>query len=140
MTLSVKVYGHFLCTFQYPFSHLFRTFISHSQFYGYREPPHRYAGFDRELFYEKVAGGFAWWWILHHAFNNMHLVTGAFPYHDPHTEWSDEELGVPPDSEGLAPVIPNVRSADIPGASPSQDYYSPYYLNLHFGDIGQWKF
>lgn len=46
-------------------------------------------------------GGFVWWWILWHLWHEPEHITGEFPYPDP-SEWTNAELGIPPDSEGLA--------------------------------------
>ncbi|KAL0882275.1 hypothetical protein ABMA27_000802 [Loxostege sticticalis] len=46
-----------------------------------------------------VLGGLAWWWILWHIATEPEHVYGEWPYVDPST-WTDEELGIPPDSYG----------------------------------------
>ncbi|XP_026321858.1 NADH dehydrogenase [ubiquinone] 1 beta subcomplex subunit 2, mitochondrial-like [Hyposmocoma kahamanoa] len=52
----------------------------------------------------EVLGGFAWWWIFFHIFTEPEHVYGEWPYIDPST-WTDEELGIPPDSQGSLPRI-----------------------------------
>lgn len=47
------------------------------------------------------SGGLMWWWILWHLWHEPEHITGEFPYPDP-SEWTNAELGIPPDSEGLA--------------------------------------
>ncbi|MBN3318987.1 NDUB2 dehydrogenase, partial [Atractosteus spatula] len=37
-----------------------------------------------------------WFWILWHCWHDPDEVTGHFPWPDP-SEWTDEELGIPPD-------------------------------------------
>ena len=86
-----------------------------------------------------VYGGFLWWWLIHNCYHNSHLVVGHFPYAKP-SEWTDEELGIPSDNEGLAPVKDNVRSVLAPGASNRHHNLSPHYMKLKFGDMGMWKF
>ncbi|XP_004931111.2 NADH dehydrogenase [ubiquinone] 1 beta subcomplex subunit 2, mitochondrial-like [Bombyx mandarina] len=44
-------------------------------------------------------GGLCWWWILYHIATEPEHITGEWPYIDPST-WTDEELGIPPDSAG----------------------------------------
>ncbi|XP_060101655.1 NADH dehydrogenase [ubiquinone] 1 beta subcomplex subunit 2, mitochondrial [Heteronotia binoei] len=39
-----------------------------------------------------------WFWILWHFWHNPDAVLGHFPYPDP-SQWTDEELGIPPDDE-----------------------------------------
>lgn len=61
-----------------------------------------------------------------------HLV-GHFEYYDPN-EWTNNELGVPGDEDGLAPTIPNPRTTQIPGAAPRTWNFSPYYLEHRYGE------
>ncbi|CAH1647070.1 unnamed protein product [Spodoptera littoralis] len=44
-------------------------------------------------------GAVAWWWIFWHLITEPDHVFGEFPYVDPGS-YTDEELGIPPDSEG----------------------------------------
>ncbi|XP_026755629.1 NADH dehydrogenase [ubiquinone] 1 beta subcomplex subunit 2, mitochondrial-like [Galleria mellonella] len=44
-------------------------------------------------------GGLCWFWILYHLATEPEHVFGEFTYVDPST-WTDEELGIPPDSVG----------------------------------------
>ncbi|XP_008577981.1 PREDICTED: NADH dehydrogenase [ubiquinone] 1 beta subcomplex subunit 2, mitochondrial [Galeopterus variegatus] len=39
-----------------------------------------------------------WFWILWRFWHDSDLVLGHFPYPDP-SQWTDEELGIPPDDE-----------------------------------------
>ncbi|XP_059056649.1 NADH dehydrogenase [ubiquinone] 1 beta subcomplex subunit 2, mitochondrial-like [Achroia grisella] len=44
-------------------------------------------------------GGLCWFWILYHLATEPEHVFGEFTYIDPST-WTDEELGIPPDTTG----------------------------------------
>ncbi|KAG6459609.1 NADH dehydrogenase [ubiquinone] 1 beta subcomplex subunit 2, mitochondrial [Manduca sexta] len=44
-------------------------------------------------------GGLCWWWILYHIATEPEHIYGEWKYIDPST-WTNEELGIPPDSEG----------------------------------------
>ncbi|KAL6267723.1 hypothetical protein P5V15_000794 [Pogonomyrmex californicus] len=44
----------------------------------------------------EAIGGFMWWWILWHFWHDFGHIVGEFPYPDP-SQWTDEELGIPPD-------------------------------------------
>uniref|UniRef100_A0A336LHY7 CSON002399 protein n=1 Tax=Culicoides sonorensis TaxID=179676 RepID=A0A336LHY7_CULSO len=46
-------------------------------------------------------GALMWWWILWHLWHEPEHVYGEFPYPDP-SQWTNAELGIPPDDEGLA--------------------------------------
>jgi hypothetical protein len=89
---------------------------------------------------ERAIGAIFWGYMIYHFVHHWGLVVGHFPYHKPETEWSDQELGVPDDSDGLAPVIPEIRSIVVPGASRHHSCYSPHFMKLHYGDIGLFKF
>uniref|UniRef100_A0A2K5CX45 NADH dehydrogenase [ubiquinone] 1 beta subcomplex subunit 2, mitochondrial n=1 Tax=Aotus nancymaae TaxID=37293 RepID=A0A2K5CX45_AOTNA len=39
-----------------------------------------------------------WFWILWRFWHDSEAVLGHFPYPDP-SQWTDEELGIPPDDE-----------------------------------------
>ncbi|XP_050599037.1 NADH dehydrogenase [ubiquinone] 1 beta subcomplex subunit 2, mitochondrial-like [Bombus affinis] len=41
-------------------------------------------------------GGIVWWWIFWNAWHDYEHIIGHFPEIRP-IEWSDEELGIPPD-------------------------------------------
>lgn len=88
----------------------------------------------------KVFGGFLWWWLIYHFYHEPERVYGHFPYHNPEVEWSDEELGIPPDEDGLAPTIPNPRSTRIPECNLRHRNFSPHWLEWRFGDTGIFKF
>lgn len=45
-----------------------------------------------------------WGCIIYHFINDLDLITGEYNTPDPNL-WTDEELGIPPDSEGPAPRI-----------------------------------
>ena len=89
---------------------------------------------------EGIMGGYMWWWIIHHSVHNYDLVFGHFPYHKPQTEWTDDQLGVPHDSEGLAPIIENIRSTEVQGCTNHQLLLPPLLLRKLYGDDGIWKF
>ncbi|XP_045711521.1 NADH dehydrogenase [ubiquinone] 1 beta subcomplex subunit 2, mitochondrial isoform X1 [Phyllostomus hastatus] len=42
--------------------------------------------------------GTMWFWILWRFWHDSDAVLGHFPYPDP-SQWTDEELGIPPDDE-----------------------------------------
>ncbi|XP_055544441.1 probable NADH dehydrogenase [ubiquinone] 1 beta subcomplex subunit 2, mitochondrial [Wyeomyia smithii] len=46
----------------------------------------------------QLAGGLMWWWVLWHLFHEYEHITGEFYYPDP-SEWTNAELGIPPDDE-----------------------------------------
>ncbi|XP_053572234.1 NADH dehydrogenase [ubiquinone] 1 beta subcomplex subunit 2, mitochondrial [Bombina bombina] len=46
----------------------------------------------------EILSGFMWFWILWHLWHDSDAVLGHFPYPDP-SEWTDEELGIPPEGE-----------------------------------------
>lgn len=81
-----------------------------------------------------------WWFLIHNSVHHYGFVIGHFPYHNPRTDFSDEELGIPDDSEGLAPVIADVRSTLVDGLTPHQSLIPPYMMQRLYGDIGKWKF
>ncbi|XP_020279989.1 NADH dehydrogenase [ubiquinone] 1 beta subcomplex subunit 2, mitochondrial-like [Pseudomyrmex gracilis] len=53
----------------------------------------------KEIIAAEIFGGFMWWWILWHFWHDFGHIVGEFPYPDP-SEWTDEELGIPPDEDG----------------------------------------
>ncbi|KPI94740.1 PREDICTED: NADH dehydrogenase [ubiquinone] 1 beta subcomplex subunit 2, mitochondrial-like [Papilio xuthus] len=63
----------------------------------YRVPPPLPS--KRSLCLAQVLGGLCWYWILYHCATEPEHIYGEWPYIDPIT-WTDEELGIPPDSEG----------------------------------------
>ncbi|KAK9293669.1 hypothetical protein QLX08_011445 [Tetragonisca angustula] len=44
----------------------------------------------------EIWAGMAWWWIFWNAWHDYEHITGHFPEIRP-IDWSDEELGIPPD-------------------------------------------
>jgi len=41
---------------------------------------------------------FAWWWMLYGCMTDYHHIIGSDPFGYPNPdEWTDEELGIPPD-------------------------------------------
>ncbi|XP_077195973.1 NADH dehydrogenase [ubiquinone] 1 beta subcomplex subunit 2, mitochondrial [Paroedura picta] len=46
----------------------------------------------------EMISGAMWFWILWHFWHNPDAVLGHFPYPDA-SQWTDEELGIPPDDE-----------------------------------------
>ncbi|CAG4992089.1 unnamed protein product [Parnassius apollo] len=65
--------------------------------WSYRVPPPMPS--KRALAISQVLGGICWWWILYHIATEPEHIYGEWPYIDPST-WTDEELGIPPDSAG----------------------------------------
>ncbi|CAH2071534.1 unnamed protein product, partial [Iphiclides podalirius] len=63
----------------------------------YRVPPPMPS--KRALYLAQVLGGLCWYWILYHIATEPEHIYGEWPYIAPCT-WTDEELGIPPDSEG----------------------------------------
>ncbi|XP_007532142.1 NADH dehydrogenase [ubiquinone] 1 beta subcomplex subunit 2, mitochondrial [Erinaceus europaeus] len=61
----------------------------------YREFPHltRSQVIQAEFFSATM-----WFWILWRFWHDWEAVLGHFPYPDP-SQWTDEELGIPPDDE-----------------------------------------
>jgi len=45
-----------------------------------------------------IAGGFMWWWIFWHLFTDFGHIVGHHEFPDV-SKWTDQELGIPPDSE-----------------------------------------
>nr|XP_042707773.1 NADH dehydrogenase [ubiquinone] 1 beta subcomplex subunit 2, mitochondrial [Chrysemys picta bellii] len=52
----------------------------------------------RQVIHSELLSGFMWFWIMWHFWHDPGSVLGHFPYPDP-SEWTDEELGIPPDDE-----------------------------------------
>ncbi|XP_051248245.1 NADH dehydrogenase [ubiquinone] 1 beta subcomplex subunit 2, mitochondrial [Dicentrarchus labrax] len=52
----------------------------------------------KQKFDSELLGGFMWFWILWHLWHDTDAVTGHFPWPDA-SQWTDEELGIPPDDE-----------------------------------------
>ncbi|XP_053889906.1 NADH dehydrogenase [ubiquinone] 1 beta subcomplex subunit 2, mitochondrial [Malaclemys terrapin pileata] len=52
----------------------------------------------RQVIHSELLSGFMWFWILWHFWHSPGSVLGHFPYPDS-SEWTDEELGIPPDDE-----------------------------------------
>lgn len=63
----------------------------------YRVPPPLPS--KRSVMTAQVIGGLCWWWILYHCVTEPGHIFGEWPYIDPST-WTNEELGIPPDSAG----------------------------------------
>ncbi|KAJ0178886.1 hypothetical protein K1T71_005661 [Dendrolimus kikuchii] len=63
----------------------------------YRMPPPMPS--KKAVMIAEVLGGLCWWWIIYHCLTEPGHIFGEWPYIDPST-WTDEELGVPPDSAG----------------------------------------
>ncbi|XP_011923734.1 PREDICTED: NADH dehydrogenase [ubiquinone] 1 beta subcomplex subunit 2, mitochondrial isoform X2 [Cercocebus atys] len=51
-----------------------------------------------QVFQGELYSGFMWFWILWRFWHDSEDVLGHFPYPDPF-QWTDEELGIPPDDE-----------------------------------------
>ncbi|XP_017267164.1 NADH dehydrogenase [ubiquinone] 1 beta subcomplex subunit 2, mitochondrial isoform X1 [Kryptolebias marmoratus] len=52
----------------------------------------------KQQFDAEVISGLMWFWILWHFWHDSDAVLGHFPWPDP-SQWTDEELGIPPDDE-----------------------------------------
>lgn len=83
----------------YPYDHKYveKEFPS---YFHYRETWHYdpwHERYERNTYRGFVLFWTWWWWML---LNNPHAVLGHEEHPDPH-EWSDEELGIPPDDAGL---------------------------------------
>ncbi|XP_053603721.1 NADH dehydrogenase [ubiquinone] 1 beta subcomplex subunit 2, mitochondrial-like [Plodia interpunctella] len=65
--------------------------------WSYRVPPPTPS--KRAIIGSNIIGGLCWWWILYHVATEPEHIYGEWPYIDPST-YTDEELGIPPDSAG----------------------------------------
>ncbi|XP_013200175.1 NADH dehydrogenase [ubiquinone] 1 beta subcomplex subunit 2, mitochondrial [Amyelois transitella] len=65
--------------------------------WSYRVPPPLPS--KRAIIASNIMGGLCWYWILYHLATEPEHVFGEWPYVDP-IEYTDEELGIPPDSVG----------------------------------------
>ncbi|KAJ8733369.1 hypothetical protein PYW08_001667 [Mythimna loreyi] len=65
--------------------------------WSYRVPPPMPS--KKTVFLAEVLGAVAWWWIFWHCITEPDHIFGEFKYIDPST-YTDEELGIPPDSDG----------------------------------------
>ncbi|CAB3238977.1 unnamed protein product [Arctia plantaginis] len=63
----------------------------------YRVPPPLPS--KRAIYLAEALGALAWYWILYHCITEPDHIFGEFTYVDPST-YTDEELGIPPDSVG----------------------------------------
>ncbi|XP_026003285.1 NADH dehydrogenase [ubiquinone] 1 beta subcomplex subunit 2, mitochondrial isoform X2 [Astatotilapia calliptera] len=52
----------------------------------------------KQKFESELISGVMWFWILWHCWHDPDAVLGHFPWPDA-SEWTDEELGIPPDDE-----------------------------------------
>ncbi|XP_018018579.1 NADH dehydrogenase [ubiquinone] 1 beta subcomplex subunit 2, mitochondrial [Hyalella azteca] len=59
----------------------------------YRSPPAHPP--KKNLIAAELLGGFVWFWIFYRFFNDYEMLTNEWPYPDL-SQWSDEELGIPP--------------------------------------------
>lgn len=107
--------------------------------WGYREPNYQ-PNYKRDWIAHSLLGGYAWWWVFSNCYYESGHLFGHFPWVHPNRDFTDEELGIPPDEEGLAPVISHVRTIIAPGCIPNTRNYSPYALEKLFGDTGVHKF
>ncbi|XP_056878360.1 NADH dehydrogenase [ubiquinone] 1 beta subcomplex subunit 2, mitochondrial isoform X2 [Takifugu flavidus] len=51
-----------------------------------------------QKFESELLSGAMWFWILWHLWHDPDAVLGHFPWPDA-SQWTDEELGIPPDDE-----------------------------------------
>uniref|UniRef100_A0A3B4Y1U5 NADH dehydrogenase [ubiquinone] 1 beta subcomplex subunit 2, mitochondrial n=1 Tax=Seriola lalandi dorsalis TaxID=1841481 RepID=A0A3B4Y1U5_SERLL len=51
-----------------------------------------------QKFQSELISGAMWFWILWHCWHDPDAILGHFPWPDA-SEWTDEELGIPPDDE-----------------------------------------
>ncbi|XP_036005071.1 NADH dehydrogenase [ubiquinone] 1 beta subcomplex subunit 2, mitochondrial [Fundulus heteroclitus] len=51
-----------------------------------------------QKFQSELLSGAMWFWILWHCWHDPDAVLGHFPWPDA-SQWTDEELGIPPDDE-----------------------------------------
>lgn len=51
-----------------------------------------------QKFQSELISGVMWFWILWHCWHDPEAVLGHFPWPDA-SQWTDEELGIPPDDE-----------------------------------------
>lgn len=109
-------------------------------YYGYREPFYE-PRIKYDYYAGKIVGGFFGFWLLHNFWHDFGLIVGEFPYHNPKKEFTDEELGVPPDSEGLAPEKEVIRDVHKGLSKHGNDkYVGPYILaHIHDGNTGEFK-
>ncbi|KAL4706605.1 hypothetical protein ACJJTC_009017 [Scirpophaga incertulas] len=63
----------------------------------YRVPPPMPS--KKSIYLANTFGGLAWFWILYHLATEPEHIYGEWKYIKPST-WTDEELGIPPDSAG----------------------------------------
>ncbi|XP_075217221.1 NADH dehydrogenase [ubiquinone] 1 beta subcomplex subunit 2, mitochondrial-like [Lycorma delicatula] len=68
-----------------------------SEGWVYRTSGHEYN--NKWLAVAEFNMAMAWWWFLWHCFHEYEFVIGEFDVPDPR-DWTNEELGIPPDSEG----------------------------------------
>ncbi|CAN9508394.1 unnamed protein product [Ophioblennius macclurei] len=52
----------------------------------------------KQKFDSELLSGAMWFWILWHCWHDPDAVLGHFPWPDA-SQWTDEELGIPPDDE-----------------------------------------
>ncbi|CAJ1054708.1 NADH dehydrogenase 1 beta subcomplex subunit 2%2C mitochondrial [Collichthys lucidus] [Xyrichtys novacula] len=51
-----------------------------------------------QVIQSEILSGAMWFWILWHCWHEPDAVLGHFPWPDA-SQWTDEELGIPPDDE-----------------------------------------
>ncbi|XP_076153193.1 NADH dehydrogenase [ubiquinone] 1 beta subcomplex subunit 2, mitochondrial [Alosa pseudoharengus] len=61
----------------------------------YRTPPQLT---KNQVFQSELLSSAMWFWILWHCWHDPDAVLGHFPWPDS-SEWTDEELGIPPDDD-----------------------------------------
>ncbi|XP_017355242.1 NADH dehydrogenase [ubiquinone] 1 beta subcomplex subunit 2, mitochondrial isoform X2 [Cebus imitator] len=52
----------------------------------------------KQVIWGETLSATMWFWILWRFWHDSEAVLGHFPYPDP-SQWTDEELGIPPDDE-----------------------------------------
>ncbi|XP_074602512.1 uncharacterized protein LOC141856149 [Brevipalpus obovatus] len=115
-----------------------------SQHIMYREPYMKEEYAKKDWIYAKIAGTMFWSYMLYHFYyKSEEIDIRKNPTKFPHMSiFTDEELGIPPDEEGLAPVKSEIMDKRIPNFNPFGPHDAgPMLLSiLSRGDTGQFKF
>jgi len=66
------------------------------------------------LLWQKINPTFLWFWIFFGCFTEPEMIFGHWPEIKA-SEWTDEELGIPPDDvEGVEEIIPREKKGRVP--------------------------